>query len=138
MGVTAPFSVVSPTLPLHHCYGTGAALCWWRVTPMLNSYIGKTMEDKIFERSHEYMKKKNKPIPFLEKKNAFSTVPQISLPHPSTWSGSSPRHPAWCCAWAFLLVHQPTLETRCSSQSSTNQFLFLTTFIHIFTSTLFC
>lgn len=42
MGVTAPSNVVSPTLPSHPCWGTGAALCWWRVTRMSNSYTGET------------------------------------------------------------------------------------------------
>lgn len=41
-----------------------------------------------------------------------STVRRTSLPPPSTWSASSPRHPVWFCVWASLLVHQLMSEIR--------------------------
>lgn len=40
MAATAPSSVGSPTLPSPLYSGTGATLCWWRVTPTSNSYPG--------------------------------------------------------------------------------------------------
>lgn len=105
---TAPSSVGSHTLLSRPCLGTAAALSWWKATHMSNSYTGTIIHNKCSSFSSGNHNTERLLLYVFP-------VPLIKFPHLFTWSVWSLRHPAWFCAWAFLLGRQPTLGTRYST-----------------------